>query len=88
MRVVRVPPAVCARNDGPDAAGGAGGALRGGQVRSETRAEDGQVLITDQIFPDPASTGINAYATGGTASLVSLTVHKVASAWTTGKAAD
>jgi hypothetical protein len=46
------------------------------------------VLITDQIFPDPASTGINAYATGGTASLVSLTVHKVASAWTTGKAAD
>jgi len=54
----------------------------------EVFADDGQVLITDQIFPDPASTGINAYATGGTASLVSLTVHKVASAWTTGKAAD
>ena len=54
----------------------------------EVFADDGQLLITDQIFPDPASTGINAYATGGTASLVSLTVHKVASAWTTGKAAD
>ncbi|GAA4343991.1 GH32 C-terminal domain-containing protein [Microbacterium rhizosphaerae] len=48
----------------------------------EVFANDGKVLITDQIFPDPASTGINAFATGGTASLVSLTVHQMSSTWT------
>jgi levanase len=47
----------------------------------EVFANDGKVLITDQIFPAPSSTGIAAYSTGGTASLVSLTVHGMASAW-------
>jgi sucrose-6-phosphate hydrolase SacC (GH32 family) len=42
---------------------------------------DGQVLLTDQIFPDPSSIGIAAFATGGTATLRSLTVNQMRSAW-------
>ena len=40
------------------------------------------VLITDQIFPAPASTGLAAFATGGTATLRSITVSHMRSAWT------
>ena len=54
----------------------------------EVFAEDGEALITDQIFPSPSSTGIAAYSTGGSATLVSLTVHGMASAWTRSAAAQ
>jgi levanase len=47
----------------------------------EVFANDGKVLITDQIFPAPSSTGTAAYATGGTASLMSLKVNTMASSW-------
>jgi levanase len=48
----------------------------------EVFAQDGQVLMTDQIFPNPTSTGIAAFATGGTAQLQSITIHGMRSAWT------
>jgi fructan beta-fructosidase len=40
----------------------------------EVFAQDGLVSITDQIFPDPSSTGLALYSLGGTAHLISLTV--------------
>ena len=48
----------------------------------EVFAQGGQVLLTDQIFPDPSSTGIAPFATGGTAELQSITVQSMGSAWT------
>ncbi len=48
----------------------------------EVFSGDGQVVITDQIFPAPESDGVALYATGGTARLVSLTAWPLASAWT------
>ncbi len=48
----------------------------------EVFAEGGRVLMTDQVFPDPTSTGIAAFATGGTASLQSITVSHMRSIWT------
>ena len=47
----------------------------------EVFAQGGQVLLTDQIFPDPTSTGIAAFATGGDATLRALTVQPMQSAW-------
>lgn len=40
----------------------------------EVFAQGGQVTFAEQIFPDPSSTGISAYAVGGTAQLIGLTV--------------
>ena len=40
----------------------------------EVFADDGQVALTDQIFPDPASRGVSLFATGGAARLRSLDV--------------
>jgi fructan beta-fructosidase len=48
----------------------------------EVFAQNGQVLLTDQIFPDPGSTGVAAYATGGTATIRTITVQQMGSAWT------
>ncbi len=50
----------------------------------EVFGQDGQVLLTDQIFPDPSSIGIAAFADGGTATLRSLTVDQMRSAWNNG----
>ena len=50
----------------------------------EVFGQDGQVLLTDQIFPDPGSIGIAAFADGGTATLRSLTVDQMRSAWNNG----
>ena len=36
----------------------------------EVFADKGQVVLTDQIFPDPSSTGVDLFAVGGTATLV------------------
>jgi fructan beta-fructosidase len=38
----------------------------------EVFADDGQVCITDQIFPMPSSDGLALFANGGTARLISL----------------
>ncbi|WP_239984761.1 glycoside hydrolase family 32 protein [Sporolactobacillus pectinivorans] len=47
----------------------------------ELFANDGTVLLTDQIFPDPSSNGMSAFSTGGATDLQSLTVNQLRSAW-------
>lgn len=47
----------------------------------EVFAGDGTVVMTDLIFPDSSSDGIAAFATGGTANLLSITVKQMRSAW-------
>ncbi|WP_144567284.1 glycoside hydrolase family 32 protein [Neobacillus bataviensis] len=47
----------------------------------EVFAEDGEVVLTDQIFPDPSSDGMAVFATGGTAHLQSFTVNQLRSVW-------
>jgi fructan beta-fructosidase len=42
---------------------------------------NGQAVITDQIFPQPSSDGLAAFAIGGTAKLVSLHVWPLQSIW-------
>lgn len=44
-----------------------------------TRGE--QVVLTDQIFPDPSSTGVDAFADNGTAELTRLQAWRLASIW-------
>jgi fructan beta-fructosidase len=48
----------------------------------EVFAGDGRVAITDQIFPSPESEGVELFATGGSARLLSLTAWPLRSAWT------
>jgi fructan beta-fructosidase len=48
----------------------------------EIFAEDGSVAITDQIFPDTSSDGLEAFATDGDAVLKSVKVTPLRSAWT------
>jgi fructan beta-fructosidase len=64
--------------------------LAGGRVRLrvlvdwssvEVFANDGSVVLTDQIFPSPASQGVALYAVGGAARLVSLEAWPMSSAW-------
>jgi fructan beta-fructosidase len=40
-----------------------------------------QVVLTDQVFPDPASTGVDVFADNGTAELTHLQAWQLASAW-------
>jgi fructan beta-fructosidase len=47
----------------------------------EVFAADGEVVLTDQIFPAPDSDGVALYARGGTARLVSLEAWPLASIW-------
>ncbi len=47
----------------------------------EVFADDGQVVLTDQVFPDPTSTGVSAFATGGTARVDDLTAWTLRSIW-------
>lgn len=43
----------------------------------EVFAQGGETVITDLIFPDPASLGLEAFAEGGEATLNSLTVYPI-----------
>jgi levanase len=47
----------------------------------EVFADRGEVVLTDQIFPDAASTGVSVFADGGTASLTHLTGWHLRSIW-------
>ena len=47
----------------------------------EVYADQGQVTLTDQVFPDPASTGVSFFATGGTATLDTMTGWRLGSIW-------
>ncbi|MFF5983280.1 GH32 C-terminal domain-containing protein [Streptomyces olindensis] len=42
---------------------------------------DGEAVITDQIFPDPSSTGVEVFAEGGTATLDHLQAWQLKSIW-------
>jgi levanase len=48
----------------------------------EVFGQDGSVAVTDQIFPDPGSNGLQAFATGGAAVLKSVKVTPLRSSWT------
>jgi len=47
----------------------------------EAFAGDGELVMTDLIFPDPASTGLSLYARNGGATVVSLQVYPMRSIW-------
>ena len=47
----------------------------------EVFAEDGQRTITDQIFPNRDSQGIQVFSTGGRAQLDKITIWQLQSAW-------
>ncbi|MEU3935861.1 GH32 C-terminal domain-containing protein [Streptomyces sp. NPDC029044] len=42
---------------------------------------DGEAVITDQVFPDPSSTGVEVFAEGGTATLDVLRAWQLGSVW-------
>jgi sucrose-6-phosphate hydrolase SacC (GH32 family) len=44
----------------------------------EVFADGGRVVFTNQIFPDPASQGIELFAEGGAVQIVSLTAYRLA----------
>jgi sucrose-6-phosphate hydrolase SacC (GH32 family) len=50
----------------------------------EVFAEDGTVVFTDQIFPKPESDRMGVFANGGEATVKSLTVTPLNSAWQKG----
>jgi fructan beta-fructosidase len=47
----------------------------------EVFGDDGQTVITDQIFPMPSSDGLALFANGGNAKLVSLHIWQLRSIW-------
>lgn len=47
----------------------------------EVFADQGQVTLTDQIFPDPDSAGLSVFAEGGSAQVSSLDAWKLGSIW-------
>jgi fructan beta-fructosidase len=47
----------------------------------EVFANDGTVVFTSRIFPEPASDGVAVFSEGGTARLVSLDAWNLASIW-------
>lgn len=42
---------------------------------------NGQAVISDQIFPQPSSNGLAAFATDGTTKLISLQIWPLQSIW-------
>jgi levanase len=47
----------------------------------EVFADEGQTVITDQIFPSASSDGVALFADGGTARLDSLKIRRLRSSW-------
>ncbi|WP_189786643.1 glycoside hydrolase family 32 protein, partial [Streptomyces capitiformicae] len=47
----------------------------------EVFSGNGEAVITDQIFPDPSSTGVEVFAVGGTATLDQLRAWQLRSVW-------
>jgi sucrose-6-phosphate hydrolase SacC (GH32 family) len=45
-------------------------------------AEDGELALTDLVYPAAGSNGIKLFAEGGTASAESVAVHQMRSIWT------
>ncbi|MFD2672566.1 glycoside hydrolase family 32 protein [Marinicrinis sediminis] len=51
----------------------------------EVFGNEGQVVMTDLIFANPNSTGVEVYSKGGTARLISLDVYQMKSVYDTGQ---
>ncbi|CAM5470713.1 GH32 C-terminal domain-containing protein [Leifsonia shinshuensis] len=64
-----------------DAAGGIGLRILIDASSVEVFTADGTRVITEQIFPDAASTGVSAFATGGTAGIDSVQAWHLKSIW-------
>jgi fructan beta-fructosidase len=47
----------------------------------EVFANHGEVVLTDQIFPDATSTGVSLFAQGGSATLAHLKAWDLQSIW-------
>jgi len=47
----------------------------------EVFADEGQTVITDQIFPSASSDGVALFADGGTARVDSLKIRRLRSSW-------
>jgi len=47
----------------------------------EVFADQGEVVLTDQIFPDATAVGVDAFADGGTATVRQLTAWRLSSIW-------
>ncbi|TCN26836.1 fructan beta-fructosidase [Mesobacillus foraminis] len=47
----------------------------------EVFGNNGETVITDQIFPDPSSNGLNIYSKGGEVTLKSLEIYPLKSIW-------
>jgi fructan beta-fructosidase len=47
----------------------------------EVFGNDGEVVMTNLIFPDPKSKGIELYSKGGDVKLVNMEFHKLSSSW-------
>lgn len=54
----------------------------------EVFGNDGRISITDRIFPDPDSDGLQLYTQGGSVKLVSMDVWPLKSAWKQDTATD
>jgi fructan beta-fructosidase len=48
----------------------------------EVFGNNGETVITDQIFPDPSDTGLELYAAGGNVTLESLHIYALDKVWT------
>jgi levanase len=47
----------------------------------EVFADQGEVVLTDQIFPDSTAVGVDAFAAGGSATVQHLTAWQLSSIW-------
>jgi levanase len=54
----------------------------------EVFANDGKIVLSDVIFPDPSSRGISFYTKGGEVNVLSLKVHALANTWVEGNDED
>lgn len=52
----------------------------------EVFTDDGTLAMTDQIFPDASSTGVQLFSTGGNAVIDTMTIAPIPSTWTPRKA--
>jgi fructan beta-fructosidase len=47
----------------------------------EVFGNSGETVITDLVFPDPSSKGVEVFAAGGTCRIVSCQIHTIKSVW-------
>ena len=47
----------------------------------EVFVNDGEVVLTDRIYPSPGSDGIELYSNGGQGKVLSLSIWKLGTIW-------